>query len=88
MAPSDWLNLTTAELDTVAWRFLRSEFATPSYADWSLDRRLDAFLSHHGPADILVDGSAYSALLDRVMVNIGPARRNGVLSLPNLVRQP
>lgn len=84
MAPTDRIDLTTAELDTVAWRFLRSEFATQTYSDWSLDRRLDAYLLHHGPADFLVDGSAYSALLERVMVNIGPARRNGVLSLPSL----
>ncbi|MEO3756928.1 hypothetical protein ABGB19_01365 [Mycobacterium sp. B14F4] len=82
MAPTDRVDLTTAELDTVAWRFLRSEFASQTYADWSLDRRLDAYLLHHGPAELLVDGSAYSALLERVMANIGPARRNGVISLP------
>lgn len=84
MAPTDRTDLTTAELDTVAWRFLRSEFASQTYSDWPLDRRLDAYLGHHGPADLLVDGSAYNALLERVMVNIGPARRKGVLSLPNL----
>ena len=83
MAPTDRVDLTTAELDTLAWRFLRSEFASQTYADWSLDRRLDAYLLHHGPSEVLVDGSAYSTLLERVMANIGPARRNGVLSLPN-----
>ena len=84
MTPTDRADRTTAELDTVAWRFLRSEFASRIYSDWSLDRRLDAFLLHHGPSEFLVDGSAYSALLERVMANIGPARRNGVISLPDL----
>lgn len=84
MAPTDRVDRTTAELDTVAWRFLRSEFASRTYSDWSLDRRLDAYLMHHGPSELLLDGSAYSALLDRVMVNIGPARRSGVISSPEL----
>lgn len=84
MAPTERVDLTTAELDTVAWRFLRSEFASQTYSDWSLDRRLDAYLSHHGPSELLIDGSAYSVLLERVMVNIGPARRNGVISSPEL----
>ncbi|OBK75657.1 hypothetical protein A5650_17105 [Mycobacterium sp. 1164985.4] len=83
MTPTESADLTTAELDTLAWRFLRSEFASRIYSDWSLDRRLDAYLLRHGGADFLVDGSAYAALLERVMVNIGPARRNGVLSLPD-----
>lgn len=84
MAPTDRVELTSAELDTVAWRFLRSEFASQTYCDWSLDRRLDAYLLRHGGTDFFVDGSAYAALLERVMVNIGPARRNGVLSSPDL----
>lgn len=84
MAPTDRVDLTTAELDTVAWRFLQSEFASRTYSDWSLDRRLDAYLLHHGPSELLIDGSAFSALLERVMVNIGPARRNGVISSPKL----
>ncbi len=84
MTPTESADLTTAELDTLAWRFLRSEFAGRIYSDWSLDRRLDAYLLRHGGTDFLADGSAYAALLDRVMVNIGPARRNGVLSLPDM----
>ncbi|WP_326545506.1 hypothetical protein QGN32_17125 [Mycolicibacterium sp. ND9-15] len=84
MAPTDRVDLTTTEFDTVAWRFLRSEFASHTYSDWSLDRRLDAYLMHNGPSELLIDGSAYSALLERVMVNIGPARRNGVISSPKL----
>lgn len=83
MTPTESADRTIAELDTLAWRFLRSEFAGRIYSDWSLDRRLDAYLQHNEGTDFLVDGSAYAALLERVMVNIGPARRNGVLSLPD-----
>ena len=81
MAPTDRVDLTTAEFDTVAWSFLRSEFASPIYCDWPLDRRLDAYLAHHGPSELLADGSAYNTLMERVMVNIGPALRNGVISV-------
>ncbi len=79
MVPTDRGELTRSELDTLAWRFLRSEFAGQIYADWPIDRRLDAFLQHHGPAELLADGSVYNDLLDQVMTNIGPAIRNGVL---------
>ena len=79
MTPTDRGELTRAELDALAWKFLRSDFAGQIYADWSIDRRLDAFLLHHGPTEPLVDGSAYNDLLDRVMANIGPAQRSGVL---------
>lgn len=79
MAPTDSSDLTRPELDAIAWRFLRSEFSTQTYADWPIDRRLDAFLLHHGPTALRDDGSAYSDLLDHVMANIGPAQRRGVL---------
>ncbi|RDH78176.1 hypothetical protein DVS77_12585 [Mycolicibacterium moriokaense] len=79
MTPTDRGQLTRAELEAHAWRFLRSEFTGQTYADWPIDRRLDAFLLHYGPTELLVDGSAYNELLDHVMVNIGPALRNGVL---------
>ncbi len=79
MTPTDSGELTRAELDTLAWKFLRSEFTGQTYSDWPIDRRLDAFLLHHGPTELLVDGSAYNDLLDQVMTNIGPAIRNGVL---------
>jgi hypothetical protein len=80
MTPTDQGESTVAELDAVAWRFLRSEFTSQIYADWPIERRLDAFLLHHGPTELLVDGSAYNDLLDRVMANIGSAIRNGLLS--------
>jgi hypothetical protein len=83
MTPTDREQLTSEELDLIAWRFLRSEFTEQIYADWPIDRRIDAYLLHHGPTELINDGSAYNALLERVMANIGPALRNGVLPPPN-----
>src|SRR6187200_3117685 len=74
---ADW---SIVELDELAWKFLNSEFAQDSYADWPLDRRLDGYLRHHELVDVVNDGTAYSSLLDRVMANIGPALRLGILS--------
>ena len=82
MTPTDRVEFTRQELDAIAWRFLGSEFAGPMYADWPIDRRVDAYVQHHGLTDIFNDGSACRALLERVMANIGPALRNGVLA-PN-----
>jgi hypothetical protein len=78
MTPTEQ-EFTTEDLDTVAWRFLRSEFASQIYADWPLDRRIEAYLLHHEAAELLRNGSSYSVLMERVMANIGPALRNGVL---------
>jgi hypothetical protein len=83
MTPTDGIELTRVQLDVIAWKFLRSEFTGQIYAGWPIDRRLDAYLLHHGPTDLLNDGTAYNALLERVMANIGPAVRNGVLRSPN-----
>jgi uncharacterized protein YqjF (DUF2071 family) len=77
------LQLTTDEFNTIAWGFLGSEFAEQTYADWPMDRRVDAYLLHHGLGDIVNDGSAYNALLEHVMANIGPALRKGLLAPPN-----
>ena len=82
MTPTDRVESTRQELDTIAWKFLGSEFAGPMYADWPIERRIDAYLQHHGLADLVNDGSASKALLEPVMANIGPALRNGVLA-PN-----
>jgi hypothetical protein len=82
MTPTDRVELTRQELDAIAWKFLGSEFTGPMYADWPIDRRIDAYLQHQRLADIINDGSASRALLERVMANIGPALRNGVLA-PN-----
>lgn len=83
MTPTEHVELTLQELDAIAWGFLRSEFTEQTYADWPLDRRIDAYLVHHGLRDSVDDGFAYQALLERVMANVGPALRNGVLAPPN-----
>lgn len=79
MTPTHRSAMTGSQLNDIAWRFLASEFAGPSYLDWPIERRLDAYLLHHGPAAPLADGSSYGDLLERVMANIGAALREGVL---------
>lgn len=72
-----------SELDTVAWQFLCSPYTGRTYWDWSLERRLDAYLRRQDRQDILNDGAAYATVLERVMANLGRARRDGVLSPPH-----
>lgn len=75
--------LTDGDVDLLAWRFLHSAYADDTYADWSLDRRLDGFLRRDGLASIAEDGDAYHLLLDRVMAYIAARDR-----LPESVRAP
>lgn len=70
---------SAVQLEDVAWQFLRSEFASTTYTIWPIDRRLDAFLRRRGYRELHDDGSAYNALLDRVMASIVRALRDGVL---------
>ncbi|MCV7150445.1 hypothetical protein [Mycolicibacterium pyrenivorans] len=83
MATTERTDGAAVQLDEVAWQFLRSEFAGAIYVDWPIDRRLDAFLRRHsgraGYRALHDDGTAYNALLDRVMANIAPALREGIL---------
>jgi hypothetical protein len=83
MTPTCQGDLTGDELDRIAWEFLGSKFTGQIYADWPIDRRVDAYLLHHGLTDVMNDGTVYAALLERVMANIGSALRNGTLARPN-----
>ncbi len=68
--------LTDADVDALAFQFLHSPFADDTYADWSLDQRLDGFLRHRGLVRLIEDGDAYDLLLDRVMAYIGALHRS------------
>jgi len=70
------------EIDTIAWQFLCSAYTRRDYWDWSLERRIDAYLRHLNRRDILNDGAAYSAMIERVMANFPRARRDGILNSP------
>lgn len=74
---------TQRQLDDIAWQFLRSEFTGDIYAHWPIDRRLDVFLLHRGFRKLHDDGSAYGALMERVMANLGAAARLGMLPPPH-----
>ena len=80
MAQASHVEITQQELDAIAWRFFGSEFSGPIYADWPMDRRVDGYLRHHGPIEVVNHCSTYDALLERVMANIARARRSGVLT--------
>ncbi len=48
MTPADHGELATGRLHAIAWKFLGSEFAGPIYANWPIDRRVEACLLHNG----------------------------------------
>ena len=74
--------LTTEQVDALAREFLHSEFVDNTYAVWPIDRRVGAYLHHCGRDDLLNDGAACAALLERVMANIGWALRRGLIATP------
>lgn len=80
MTPTDTRHGTDAVRDSVAWSFLGSEFAEPDYANWPIERRVNAFLAHYDRGTEFEDGDEFGALIDAVMRNIRPARRSGVLN--------
>jgi hypothetical protein len=51
--PTDRFKMTRIQLDSIAWKFLRSEFTGQIYADRPIDRRIDAYLLHHGLTELL-----------------------------------
>ena len=84
MNPAGHVELSTQQLEELAWEFLGSEFTTEVHIDWPIDRCVHAYLLHHGLIDVANDGAASSALLDRVMANIAPAIRSGILTPPQV----
>jgi hypothetical protein len=72
--------IAQGEIEVIAWTFLKSEFTGHIYAGWPIDRRIEAFLYRYGPRSLLSDGSAYDALVQHVMANVGRALRTGLLS--------
>lgn len=64
------LAMTDADVDALAWQFLNSDYADDVYADWPLDRRLDAFLRRRELGRLVEDGDAYDIVLDRVMAHM------------------
>ena len=83
MSPAGRAELTTEQLDELAWEFLRSEFTDRAYSVWPIEGRVDAYLHHRGRHDLIDDGAAFDALLDRVMANIDRALRRGLLASRN-----
>lgn len=68
-------SMTDADVDEIAFEFLHSPYASDTYLDWSLDKRLDGFLRHCGLPRLVDDGDAYGLILNRVMAYIGELRR-------------
>ncbi len=68
-----------AKLDAIAWGFLGSTYASRCFTEWSIDRRLDAYLRREELRSVADDGTVFAALLDRVMANISSAVDSGKL---------
>lgn len=83
MTGAEGIKVNKPELDEIAWQFLESEFTGRTYADWPIYQRIDAYLHHRGLGALANDGTAYDALLECVMANIGRAQRVGRLRVHN-----
>jgi hypothetical protein len=88
MTPTEPAERTFEDLNAIACRFLRSEFASQIYSDWPIDRRIEAYLRHHEASALLTDGHSYNLLIERVMANIPSALRDGVLPTPGSSELP
>ncbi|MFZ0714599.1 hypothetical protein [Mycobacterium sp.] len=73
------VTLNEAKLDAIAWGFLGSIYASRCFTEWTIDRRLDAYLRREELRSVADDGTVSAALLDRVMANICSAVDNGTL---------
>ena len=82
MTPVGRTELTEQQLDATAWDFLNSEFTANAYSTRPIDRRVDAYLRHRALDNLINDGAAYDALIQRIMANIGHAVRRGLLAQP------
>ncbi|WP_174522716.1 hypothetical protein [Mycobacterium lehmannii] len=71
--------LCEVDLDTIAWEFLGSEFTGLTYADWPIERRVNAFLAHRGMTDLRDNGDACVAVMQHLLANVGAALRDGTL---------
>lgn len=78
-APTKRGSMSERDIEDIAWGFLRSEFTHPVYADWTLDRRIDTYLSHRGLARAVDDANAYGRVTERIMANVRHARSCGAL---------
>jgi hypothetical protein len=58
---------TDSDVDAFAREFLRSPYASPIYADWSVDRRLDTFLRRQGFSHVADNGDVSNIVLHRIM---------------------
>ncbi|MDH6247210.1 hypothetical protein [Mycobacterium sp. OTB74] len=74
-------DLNTRDLEIVASSFLASEFAGDAYINWSIDRRIDGYLRHHGMVHVVNDGDAYNAVLEHILSTIG-GQRSGARHRP------
>lgn len=63
--------LTDSDIDSFALEFLRSQYASPIYANWSVDRRLDIFLRRQGFSHFANDGDVSNVVLHRIMAHLG-----------------
>lgn len=53
--------------DLLARQFLASDYASNTYADWTLERRLDGYLRRRGMAYAADDGDICNVLLSHLM---------------------
>lgn len=70
--------LSSKELDAIAWNFLKSGFAGHMGMGQPIAQRMDAFLVHSGLIRIVYDASLYDTLLQRITANVGSALRSGM----------